>query len=36
MDQPLSLVLSALAVSMSLVGDPRKPAVRQPSKLEQT
>ena len=31
-----ALILSALAVSMFLVGDPRKPAVRQPSKLEQT
>ena len=29
-----ALILSALAVSMFLVGDPRKPAVRQPSKLE--
>jgi len=31
-----ALILSALAVSTFLVGDPRKPAVRQPSKLEQT
>ena len=31
-----ALILSTLAVSMFLVGDPRKPAVRQPSKLEQT
>ncbi|GAB3141205.1 hypothetical protein [Marisediminicola antarctica] len=31
-----ALILSALSVSVFLVGDPRKPAVRQPSKLEQT
>lgn len=31
-----ALVLAALAVSMFFVGDPREPAVQQPSKLEQT